>query len=149
MDTSWLMVTENKENAADSATSVTKTVTSYGKATATTRLASEATALNNLSLNSYGILATLNTSAAAGGNISNRNNDDAVSLSDSIDHDQLKFDVYEKQIQKLAYENQQLRKRVKNLKELARTKEEQLIENFQSACEDKVKSEEKTQIEYK
>jgi hypothetical protein len=133
--------TENKENAA----TTTTTSVSYGSAKITLSSGSNhRDSLNNLSLNSYGILATLNGNSTAA-NMTNT----SLNMNDSFDQDKLKFDVYEKQIQKLAYENQQLRKRVKNLKELARSKEEQLIENFQSACEDKVKNEEKNQIEYK
>jgi hypothetical protein len=140
MDTSWLTLTSNTENKENATTTTT---ISCGSAKMISSSSGRRDSLNNLSLNSYGILATLNGNNAA--NVTST----SLNMNDSFDQDKLKFDVYEKQIQKLAYENQQLRKRVKNLKELARSKEEQLIENFQTACEDKVKNEEKNQIEYK
>ncbi len=57
---------------------------------------------------------------------------------------QQQFDSYEKQIKKLALDNVALRKRNKNLTDLARLKEEQLIESLdqqkKKAEENKAKS---------
>lgn len=108
----------------------------------------------NISFSSYGILAAIHTNGTASANTSqvidpallkNSNN----GANDSFDCDKIKLDVYEKSIQKLANENKSLRKRVKKLTELARTKEEQLIEAFNQACEEKCKNEEKNQLEHK
>jgi hypothetical protein len=73
----------------------------------------------------------------------------AAGANDSFDGDKIKLDVYENAVQKLAAENKQLRKRVKKLTELARSKEEQLIEAFNEAVEDKRKNEEKSKQEHK
>jgi hypothetical protein len=102
----------------------------------------------------YGILATINTNSTAPSANTSQIIDPALfkntnTGNDSFDCDKIKLDVYEKSIQKLANENKSLRKRVKKLTELARTKEEQLIEAFNQACEEKCKSEEKNQIEHK
>jgi hypothetical protein len=59
------------------------------------------------------------------------------------------LDVYEKSLDKLAQENKILRRRVAKLTELARTKEQQLIDAFNQACELKRKNEEMSQIEHK
>jgi hypothetical protein len=99
--------------------------------------------LSNLS---FGALTVLNGNQGAHSaallNTSNQNNE-------SFDADRLKLDVYEKDILKLANENKALRKRVKNLTELARSKEEQLIEAFNEAYESKRKNEERNQLEHK
>jgi hypothetical protein len=73
----------------------------------------------------------------------------SAAANDSFDGDKIKLDVYENAVQKLAAENKQLRKRVKKLTELARSKEEQLIEAFNEAVEDKRKNEEKSKQEHK
>lgn len=129
---------EDKENVSMSAVSNSNYFSTGGKES-----------LNNLSLNSYNILASIGnhqTPGSYGGGVDTSMN---LNESFSFDGDKLQLDIYQKSIQKLAYENQQLRKRVKHLKDLARSKEEQLIETFNQACEDKMKKEEKTQIEYK
>jgi len=102
---------------------------------------------NKLCNLSFGALAVLNGnqgahSSAALLNTSNQNNE-------SFDADRLKLDVYEKDIMKLANENKALRKRVKKLTELARSKEEQLIEAFNEAYESKRKNDERNQLEHK
>lgn len=101
---------------------------------------------NKLSNLSFGALTVLNGNqgahTAALLNTSNQNNE-------SFDADRLKLDVYEKDIMKLANENKALRKRVKKLTELARSKEEQLIEAFNEAYESKRKNEERNQLEHK
>jgi hypothetical protein len=101
---------------------------------------------NKLSNLSFGALTVLNGNQGAHSaallNTSNQNNE-------SFDADRLKLDVYEKDILKLANENKALRKRVKKLTELARSKEEQLIEAFNEAYESKRKNEERNQLEHK
>jgi hypothetical protein len=101
---------------------------------------------NKLSNLSFGALTVLNGNQGANTtnllNTSNQNNE-------SFDADRLKLDVYEKDILKLANENKALRKRVKKLTELARSKEEQLIEAFNEAYESKRKNEERNQLEHK
>lgn len=134
MDSSWLIYNqtsqkENKENFLCN-TSITATTTT----------------LNNISLNSFGILNTLNSNLNANSSFTNASG--AANINDSFDCDKIKLDVYEKSIQKLANENKLLRKRVKKLTELARSKEEQLLDAFNEACEDKRKNEEKSQIEH-
>jgi len=100
---------------------------------------------NKLSNLSFGALTVLNGNQGAHSaallNTSNQNNE-------SFDADRLKLDVYEKDILKLANENKALRKRVKKLTELARSKEEQLIEAFNEAYESKRKNEERNQLEH-
>lgn len=64
-------------------------------------------------------------------------------------NNQVNLDVYEKSLEKLANENKILRRRVVKLTDLARTKEQQLIESFNQACELKRKYEEINQIEHK
>lgn len=104
------------------------------------------TSSNKLSNLSFGALTVLNGNQGAHSaallNTSNQNNE-------SFDADRLKLDVYEKDILKLANENKALRKRVKKLTELARSKEEQLIEAFNEAYESKRKNEERNQLEHK
>jgi hypothetical protein len=74
-----------------------------------------------------------------------------ANINESFDCDSkvVKLDAYEKSIQTLANENKLLKKRVKKLAELARSKEEQLLEAFNEACESKLKSQEKSQLEHK
>ncbi len=75
-------------------------------------------------------------------------NNTVNTIDTSFDLDKVKYDAYEKSIQKLANENKALRKRVKNLTELARSKEDQLLNAFNDACEDKRKNEEISQQEH-
>lgn len=76
-----------------------------------------------------------------------------ANINDSFDtesiHNRVNLDVYEKSLDKLAQENKILRRRVAKLTELARTKEQQLIDAFNQACELKRKNEEMSQIEHK
>ena len=116
----------------------------------------------NISFSSYGILSAINPNASANSSqiidpallkntasSSGSNSNNANAGNDSFDCDKVKLDVYEKSIQKLANENKSLRKRVKKLTDLARAKEEQLLEAFNQACDDKFKTEEKNQMEHK
>ncbi|CAF0710620.1 unnamed protein product [Brachionus calyciflorus] len=127
MDSSWLLPpskSENKENYISTATITTSTTTT----------------LNNISLNTHGILSNFNQNSSFNLNSS--------AINDSFDCDKIKLDVYEKSIQKLANENKQLRKRVKNLTEVVRRKEEELLDAFNEACEAKSKHEEKNKLEH-
>lgn len=80
-------------------------------------------------------------------------NDSSATINDSFDTDninsKINLDVYEKSLEKLAQENKLLRRRVTKLTELARAKEQQLIEAFNQAVENKRKNEEISQIEHK
>ncbi|RNA41050.1 serine threonine- kinase MRCK alpha isoform X3 [Brachionus plicatilis] len=129
MDSSWLLPSssskhENKENYISTATITTSTTTT----------------LNNISLNNYGILSSLNQNSSFCLN--------SPSINDSFDSDKFRFDVYEKSIQKLANENKQLRKRVKNLTEIARRKEEELLNALSEDCETKLKDEVEKNIQH-
>lgn len=68
---------------------------------------------------------------------------------DTENINRVSLDAYEKSLEKLAYENKLLRRRVAKLTDSARTKEQQLIEAFNQACELKRKNEEINQIEHK
>lgn len=68
---------------------------------------------------------------------------------ESFDNERCKLDVYEQSINRLVNENKALRKRVKNLTELARAKEQEMIESLNKACEENAQLEEKTQKEHK
>lgn len=117
--------TENKENV-----SIT-TATTYSVATLISKSSLENKGVS--AHNPYGtILSSLN----------HNNTNTSLNMNDSID---FKSDAYEKQINKLTNENKSLRKRVKNLTELARDKEEQLLSAF---SEDKRKNQENIQIEH-
>ena len=171
MDTSWFLSkldirnTTNKENIAN--TNNNTSINENSNFSLSNLLSTNSTIQSsnhssqpsnpNISLTSYGILATINSNSASANNKINTSSDSAQLLdgvllkngNDSFDCDKVKLDVYEKSIQKLANENKSLRKRVKKLTELARTKEEQLIEAFNQAYEDKRKNEEKNQLEHK
>jgi len=160
MDASWILskfdfrssqgnTSTNKENVSSSATNVESTSFFLSNSNNSLQPSNP-----NISFSSYGILATINTNSTAPSANTSQIIDPALlkntnAGNDSFDCDKIKLDVYEKSIQKLANENKSLRKRVKKLTELARTKEEQLIEAFNQACEEKCKSEEKNQIEHK
>lgn len=58
------------------------------------------------------------------------------------------LDAYEKSLSKLSNENKVLRKRVKNLTDLARAKQQEIIELVNKACDDRQKSEDKNQQEH-
>lgn len=129
MDSSWLLPSssikhDNKENYISTATITTSTTTT----------------LNNISLNNYGILSSLNQNSSFCLN--------SPSINDSFDSDKFRLDVYEKSIQKLANENKQLRKRVKNLTEIARRKEEELLIALNEECETKIKDEEEKNMQH-
>ena len=118
----------NKENI--------NTTTTYSVATLLTKLEKNNVQSSNPLNNSLNILSSLNNTI---------NN----TMNESFDFDsKAKYDAYEKQIKKLHMENKSLRKRVQNLTELARNKEEQLLNAFSEACEDKRKNEEINQIEH-
>ena len=76
-----------------------------------------------------------------------------ANINDSFDteniNSRVSLDVYEKSLEKLAQENKLLRRRVAKLTDLTRTKEQQLIEAFNQACDLKRKNEEINQIEHK
>lgn len=99
----------------------------------------------NISISSLGagILSENNLNMSGNGQFSFFN------PNESFDCDKIKLDVYEKSINKLASENKALRKRVKNLTELARAKEQEIIESLNKACEEKAKVEEFNEIQYK
>ena len=179
MDTSWLLskldiknvqtLASNKENISLSNTNTTSNENSSfslgnllsSNSTVHSSNHSLQPSNPNISFSSYGILTTINSNSAHANSKMNTSADSSQLLdgstliknsgsgNDSFDCDKIKWDVYEKSIQKLATENKSLRKRVKKLTELARTKEEQLIEAFNQAYEDKRKNEEKNQIEHK
>ena len=67
---------------------------------------------------------------------------------ESFDCDKIKLDAYEKSVTKLENENKQLRKRVKKLTELAREKEQEIIESLNTFTEEKQKLEQKNQQEF-
>ena len=67
---------------------------------------------------------------------------------ESFDCDKIKLDAYEKSVTKLENENKQLRKRVKKLTELAREKEQEIIEPLNTFTEEKQKLEQKNQQEF-
>ena len=141
MDSSWIISTENIENK-ENATTTTSSVYRGGVS-----MHKSSPSHNNLSFNTYGILTSVtNTNAANNTTFSSFNGNDSF---DNEKMFSMKLDVYEKQIQKLVSENQSLRKRVKNLKDLARSKEEQLMEHCSVVVETREKNIEKTQLEYK
>ena len=131
MDSSWLFTGENKENSNPRCNeSFNASFTHCVSMSALGPSASTSNILNVTNANMSGLL-------------------NLLSVNDSFDGEKIKMDVYEKSIQKLAAENKSLRKRVKKLTELARAKEEQLIEAFNEACDGKRKIEEKNQLEHK
>ena len=158
MDASWILSKFDFRSQNNTSTNKENISTSNNGENASFCLSNTNSSLQpsnpNISFSSYGILATIQTNSTASANTSQvidpallKNTNNAGN--DSFDCDKIKLDVYEKSIQKLANENKSLRKRVKKLTELARTKEEQLIEAFNQACEEKCKSEEKNQLEHK
>jgi hypothetical protein len=139
MDNSWLIsnIDNNKENKSGKA----NPNISIGALISSSSIQNDNHPSNpNISFTSYGILTQLNT---------NIQNATLNTINDSFECDKIKLDVYEQSIQKLADENKALRKRIKKITELARQKEEQLIDAYNEACEDKNKFEEKNQIQHK
>jgi molecular chaperone DnaK (HSP70) len=109
--------------------------------------------LNNISLNSsynnYPITGHGPLSISQRFLNSNKEDSFNLSINDSFEStSQIKLDGYKESITKLSNDNNALRKRVKKLTELVRTKEEQLMEAFSEAIDEKNKLEEKSREEY-
>ena len=137
MDLSWSFKSDNKENVSNHKQSNSNYISCSSSNVSFTN------GVLTLSNSTYTATATLPKDA----NTAN-NGCGAVGANDSFDNDKIKLDVYEKSIQKLAMENKSLKKRVQKLTELARSKEEQLLEAFNEAVEDKRRQEEKYKEEH-
>ena len=141
MDTSWLFSYKNKENNNPNL---------YNESFNGSLL--NCASLPPLPPSGGGMALSSSTSATNILNVTNPNMSGIInmlSVNDSFDAERTKMDVYEKSIQKLSADNKSLLKRVKKLTDLARVKEEQLMEALNQVYDAKQKLEEKNQIEHR